>query len=164
MSARVPGPMPTGTVRGERIYAVDGPCAVATIDGLTDADGKTLPTSASMLPIGPGRDPRPRDEIAAGLLELMDIMDGVTVDVVFFDSIIEAHDARPDAVTTDRTVASVLKGARVSRELDKQRAEWFAAIEAAGHEVCDRCGGAGGHAGWPGYTCYECGGRGSVAA
>jgi hypothetical protein len=44
---------------------------------------------------------------------------------------------------------------------ETQRA-WAAEVarhEAMGEKVCDRCGGAGGFAHWPGFTCYECGGR-----
>jgi hypothetical protein len=40
-----------------------------------------------------------------------------------------------------------------------------AAVAAANNGiVCTRCGGAGGHASWPGYTCFDCGGRGWVEA
>lgn len=38
--------------------------------------------------------------------------------------------------------------------------KWVAELEARGDKVCDRCGGAGGRAEWPGFDCFDCGGRG----
>jgi hypothetical protein len=34
----------------------------------------------------------------------------------------------------------------------------------AGRVECGRCGGYGGHYGWPGFVCFDCGGHGHVEA
>jgi hypothetical protein len=54
-----------------------------------------------------------------------------------------------------------VKVATASRKRDARLA-WEASVVAAGREVCDRCGGAGGHSGWPGFTCYKCDGHRTV--
>jgi hypothetical protein len=43
--------------------------------------------------------------------------------------------------------------------------QWFRSTQVTkpskvGPEQCNRCGGAGGFKGWPGYTCFRCGGNG----
>jgi hypothetical protein len=44
--------------------------------------------------------------------------------------------------------------------VERERAMWATLLDQTGHELCGRCGGAGGAAQWPGYTCFDCGGRG----
>lgn len=60
-------------------------------------------------------------------------------------------------------VAAVTQDARNDARR-KRAAEEDARWEAAGRVRCDRCGGAGGHHGWPGYTCFKCGGERHVPA
>lgn len=52
---------------------------------------------------------------------------------------------------------------RAARKIANEKlAARIAKLNAAGFELCDRCGGAGGWKGWPGFTCYKCNGLGSV--
>lgn len=55
-------------------------------------------------------------------------------------------------------VAAITQDARDDARR-KRIADEDARWEAAGRKRCTRCGGAGGHHGWPGYTCFECGGE-----
>lgn len=45
---------------------------------------------------------------------------------------------------------------------ERKRVEEDARWERMGLTRCERCGGAGGHDGWPGFTCYDCGGQGAT--
>jgi hypothetical protein len=58
-------------------------------------------------------------------------------------------------------VNDAVKRCTASRERAKFDA-WKMSVEAKGMQVCDRCGGAGGHDGWPGFTCYKCGGERAI--
>lgn len=60
-------------------------------------------------------------------------------------------------------IAAITQSARRDAG-QKRREEEDARWEAAGRKRCTRCGGAGGHHGWPGFTCFECGGEKHVAA
>lgn len=55
--------------------------------------------------------------------------------------------------------AEETKAAHLAAEA-KREAKWAA----QGLERCDRCGGAGGHNQWPGFTCFDCGGIGALPA
>lgn len=61
------------------------------------------------------------------------------------------RDAR-DIITADAD-----RAAHIAREA-KRDAAW----KRAGMHRCQRCGGAGGHKMWPGFTCFECGGHGAT--
>ena len=60
-------------------------------------------------------------------------------------------------------VAAITQDARDDARR-KRIADEDARWEAHGRVRCDRCGGAGGHHGWPGYTCFKCGGERHVPA
>lgn len=60
-------------------------------------------------------------------------------------------------------VAAITQDARFAAH-QKRIAEEDARWAAFGQVRCDRCGGAGGHHGWPGYTCFKCGGERHVPA
>ena len=81
-----------------------------------------------------------------------------------FDTIGELVAEWPQAeANMDSTARAMLAAERAKAEHAEAVAQWLAALEAHGEEPCDRCGGAGGYQGWPGFTCYQCGGKGSQA-
>lgn len=45
---------------------------------------------------------------------------------------------------------------------NKERAIKELSRTVRGMVTCGRCGGAGGHASWPGWACYDCGGSGEL--
>lgn len=157
--AAVPGP--------SLLYAVDlDDQAEAVAKGETTAEK----AAARVVLLGAGRDAADRDDFVARLRHSAEAMAkaGIhgrlrvskvyaTIEETIADPIAEGRE-----VKMDRTARSILHVERKTAEWREANAEWVAAVEASDREICDRCGGAGGHRGWPGYTCFECGGRGTV--
>ena len=44
--------------------------------------------------------------------------------------------------------------------IERERVIYATYLDRTNRKLCDRCGGIGGSAQWPGYTCYECNGKG----
>lgn len=61
-------------------------------------------------------------------------------------------------------LASAEYGAEVAAwaERDRERARLEEQRQRRGMTACGRCGGAGGHATWPGWSCFDCGGSGEL--
>ena len=72
----------------------------------------------------------------------------------------KAHAARQAATFTPRPLDP--EEAARAAALDAKYAIEDAAWAKQGLRRCDRCGGAGGHNSWPGFTCFKCDGAGAV--
>ena len=157
-----PCPAPHRDQRGEDCYPVDGPAVVVLMRGLNDRDGNPRAEKMVLVAIGAGRDGRENEAIEKSYRS-MARANGAEWDITFFESIIEAHQAFPEAEATGLE-RGIIKGFEKRREAGRLAKEWREGIEASGREICDRCGGAGGASQWPGFTCFECNGAGSTGS
>jgi hypothetical protein len=116
--------------------------------------------------LGPGRDfptAEAARENAREFNAMQDVVRCTRGDV--YETVSDLVAEWPEAeANLDGTARRLLAAERARVEHAEAVARWAKAVEEAGREVCDRCGGAGGYAGWPGFTCYECNGAGTVEA
>lgn len=165
VNLNAPCPAPHRDQRGEDCYPVDGACFVMTMRGLHDANGEPRGDVVSINPIGWGRDDRTETEIIDSTHQICSVVDGMSAELIFMDSIIAAHKAFPDAELPNGTIEEGVIAGYVKRtEAARLAKAWLDGIAASDRDVCDRCGGLGGASHWPGFTCFECNGAGSVGS
>lgn len=141
-----------------KFAGAEGPVEGESVVFEIEMQGYPERVAASAL-LGPGRDYLDFEAAKLGVVETDLVRSTLHGPYATISDLVAAF---PNA-KLDNTASRMLAYERAIESHRALVAKWEADVEAAGLEICDRCGGHGGAKIWPGWVCFECNGRGTTS-